>query len=151
MRNCGIGQKVCRPIPYAYVIFPKMRRVHACWLLIELQFDESWMTWKFCVKNSWQSFLHCFQKGKYNLNEPNSEWHKVIQALSIIFFLIIYIYSATWKFVTKLHFLDIIENWLSKCQDPNKNVSILQVGWPFPVPPTLPAIRVVLIHTEAFV
>ena len=31
-----------------------------------------------------------------------------------------------------------------------KNFPILQVGWPTPAPLTLPVIRAVLLHTEAF-
>ena len=39
---------------------------------------------------------------------------------------------------------------LNSAKEIGQNLPKFQVGWPAPAPPTLPVIRVVLLHTEPF-
>ena len=47
-------------------------------------------------------------------------------------------------------FLEMVENWLIKCQGLNKNVPNIQVGWPTPTPSTSLTIKVVYLVSESW-
>ena len=46
--------------------------------------------------------------------------------------------------------MELFDNWHRYSQGYKKKVPILEIGGPAPAPPTLPVIRVVLLHVEAF-